>query len=142
MNCPIDGTALVKEIYENATEVERCGECSGVWLDYGELEQIQETIGNDYSEELASLPNLVGRAHAMALERARPELTCPFCAVAMERREHGYASQVFIDVCPSCRGVWLDSGEMKTLEVFFERSKLKADQASRGFFASLRDLFG
>ena len=37
---------------------------------------------------------------------------CPFCDIAMEVkvREH-----VMIDVCPSCRGVWLDRGELEKI---------------------------
>ena len=141
MRCPSDGATLAKETYESATEVDRCPDCSGIWLDHRELETIQETLSNDYTEELANLPNLVGRSYAMALDRSRPLLSCPSCSNEMERREHGFASQVMIDVCPSCRGVWLDRGEIQTLEVFFERSKLEADRASRGFFTSLRDFF-
>ena len=37
---------------------------------------------------------------------------CPRCNVAMREREKG---NVVIDICPQCRGVWLDPGELERL---------------------------
>jgi Zn-finger nucleic acid-binding protein len=59
----------------------------------------------------------------------------------MERREHGYCSQVMIDTCPKCRGIWLDQGELEALEVFFERTVAETEEVRTGFFARLADLF-
>jgi Zn-finger nucleic acid-binding protein len=57
-------------------------------------------------------------------------LKCPKCAqadlVAMDRNE------IEIDVCPSCRGVWLDRGE---LDKIIERSAgvRSSESSDRGF---------
>jgi Zn-finger nucleic acid-binding protein len=39
-------------------------------------------------------------------------MTCPRCSAELrpQRREN-----VEIDVCPQCRGIWLDSGELERL---------------------------
>lgn len=55
----------------------------------------------------------------------------------MDRREHGYCSQIMIDVCHECQGVWLDKGEVQALEVFFERSHLDDKEIKTGFLQSL-----
>ena len=141
MKCPKDGSALEKELYEADIEVDRCSKCSGVWLDHGELEKAQEATEHDYSQERRRLPDLVNREYLLALERARPQLSCPACARDMERREHGHVSQILIDVCPSCRGIWLDQGEMEALEVFYEKSRFEATEVRQGFLATLRELF-
>jgi Zn-finger nucleic acid-binding protein len=39
-------------------------------------------------------------------------MNCPKCQNTMREREKGH---VIIDVCPACRGVWLDSGELDNL---------------------------
>jgi Zn-finger nucleic acid-binding protein len=40
------------------------------------------------------------------------KVACPKCRTAMEpRARHG----VDIDLCPRCRGVWLDRGELDTI---------------------------
>jgi hypothetical protein len=112
-----------------------------MWLDCQELEQIQGTFEHDHADQLKQLPDLVGKAYAMALARSRPEIHCPRCDRAMERREHGGCSQILIDVCPQCRGIWLDKGELEALEVFFERTLAKTREARSGFFQRLVDLF-
>ncbi len=141
MKCPIDGGELVREIYEANIEVEKCPDCGGMWLDYQELEQIQGTLEHDYTDELQQLPDLVGNAYAMALARSRPELQCPRCDRTMERREHGGCSQVLIDVCPQCRGIWLDKGELQALEIFFEKARADTADVRSGFFSRLVDFF-
>ena len=39
---------------------------------------------------------------------------CPRCNVTMREREKG---DVIVDICPQCRGVWLDAGELERLSV-------------------------
>ncbi len=41
-----------------------------------------------------------------------PLLVCPNCNVAMTQVKR---SDVEIDMCPQCRGVWLDRGELEKL---------------------------
>jgi Zn-finger nucleic acid-binding protein len=39
-------------------------------------------------------------------------MNCPSCQTVMREREQG---TVIIDICPNCRGVWLDAGELEKL---------------------------
>lgn len=41
-------------------------------------------------------------------------LNCPKCQTVMREREK---DDLIIDVCPQCRGVWLDHGELDKLTV-------------------------
>jgi Zn-finger nucleic acid-binding protein len=141
MKCPLDGSELSRQTYEADIETDKCPDCGGIWLDHKELERIQGTREHDYSEEIRQLPNLVGQAYAMALAKSKPEVQCPSCDRSLERREHGGCSQVMIDVCPSCRGIWLDNSEVSALEVFFERAKAETKEMRSGFFAGLMDFF-
>lgn len=83
------------------------------------------------------MPDLVNQSYFQALEKDRPLLNCPKCSIQMDRREHGYCSQIMVDVCHDCQGVWLDKGEIQALEVFFERSHLQDEEIKAGFFQSL-----
>ena len=141
MKCPLDGGELSRQNYEDNIEVDKCSQCGGIWLDYKELERIEETVERDYAEEIQQLPDLIDGAYAMALARSKPATECPKCNQTMERREHGGCSQVMIDVCPHCRGVWLEEGEIRALEVFFERTKSETQEVRSGFMASLIDFF-
>jgi Zn-finger nucleic acid-binding protein len=141
MKCPNDGGELAKHTYEAEIDVDKCPQCDGIWLDHSELERIQSTRERSYTAEIKQIPDLVGQAYAMALAKAKPVLKCPRCNRAMERREHGGCSQILIDVCPSCRGIWLDAGETSALEVFFERAKVETAEMRLGFFGSLLHYF-
>ena len=141
MQCPVDSVELQKTIYEAQIEVDLCPSCSGMWLDYGELEAIQDSRETDYSEELQNIPNYLDQSHQFSLARNEGTFHCPRCRNEMEKREYGYCSQIMIDVCPSCRGVWLHKGEIKELEIFFEKSRLEAKVIRKGFLKSLTSLF-
>jgi Zn-finger nucleic acid-binding protein len=112
-----------------------------MWLDEGELERIEETHEHDYTEELARMPDLGYQAHELALQKSQRTIHCPKCAAELEAMEYARCSAVLIDACPKCRGIWLDKGELESLEVFFERARAQASDARRGFFASLTSLF-
>lgn len=141
MKCPVDGRQLASLTYEADVEVDQCPECGGTWLDAGELERIEETPEKKHHEELSAIPPDVVRSMEMARQQAAPQRSCPRCDRAMERREYGYCSRILIDTCPSCRGVWLDKGELSTLELFFEKSRADTRELRMGFWASLRLLF-
>jgi hypothetical protein len=138
--CPLDGTTMSCTTYEADIEVDICPKCGGFWLDHGELENIQHTVEKDYSNELARMPDMIGAATRTLKQKSAPLVNCPVCDKKMARREHGYCSQIMVDVCPSCKGVWLDKGELQALEVFFERSRFGAGNARRGFWGTLRNL--
>lgn len=44
--------------------------------------------------------------------RTAGDMRCPRCGVALEERDE---NGVTIDECPSCRGLWLDNGELELL---------------------------
>jgi Zn-finger nucleic acid-binding protein len=140
MQCPVDSEELQKAVYEDKIEVDQCPSCGGMWLDYGELESIQETRENDYSEELRKIPDYFDKSYKLALARTEGTYCCPRCAREMEKRQYGFCSQIMIDVCPSCRGVWLHKDEIKELEIFFEKSRFEARDIRQGLFKSLVSL--
>jgi hypothetical protein len=141
MRCPIDSSVLQKDTYEGSVEVDRCGECGGLWLEQEELEAIQDIRKNDYSDELSEIPNYFEKAYEMALARSEGVFSCPRCHENMEKREYAYCSQIMIDVCPACRGIWLHKDEIAELEIFFEKCRMETAKVRTGFFASLASMF-
>jgi Zn-finger nucleic acid-binding protein len=123
MKCPRDDTALQPFMVEAHIQVDRCSTCRGVWLDKGELEQIQQTIERDHGKLALSGPDPVQAAFEQARQERQGPARCPRCGSEMELREYGYNSQVMIDTCPEGCGVWLDDGELQRLEVFYERGQ-------------------
>ena len=66
-----------------------------------------------------------------------PALICPKCAADMRSYER---NGVTIDQCTSCRGVFLDSGELERLVdaegAFYGSSSDRGDERSRGGYDS------
>lgn len=135
MRCPRDDTALTQQNYEAEVLVDSCPACRGIWLDKGELERIEETRERKYSGEQLGGIQIAARAYEMARQKAQPGITCPNCSTALDAREYAYCSQIVMDQCPKCRGIWLDAGEVAALEQFFERET----GTRKGFLASLLD---
>ena len=132
MLCPRDRAVLSNEKYESDVLVDRCPSCDGIWLQRGELEAIQESLERDYSTELRGI-DVVALAYERARQAVRPDIACPSCGSSLQPEEYAYCSQILVDRCGKCGGIWLDSGELKALERFFERET----GIRKGFFASL-----
>ncbi|MEO1293856.1 MAG: zf-TFIIB domain-containing protein [Pseudomonadota bacterium] len=57
-----------------------------------------------------------------------PLTVCPNCATPMnEVARRG----VYVDVCPSCRGVWLDGGELEKLMSVADQGAAEAPRERR-----------
>lgn len=105
---------------EAPTRLDACLNCKGLWfaggeltafLSYGlpEIQQVRQRIGD-------------GLGHFMDrhIDENR-SLSCPACHYGMERQVLGDHSHTMIDVCLTCRGVWLDAGELIAAHEFFQQ---------------------
>ena len=118
MDCPRCKLSLVKDRYEGE-EVDLCQGCWGIWLDLGELEHILESRHFHFTPEERKLA-VDGRTRREQgpIEPAH----CPKCTVRMERLYLDPKIYLVIDRCRK-HGVWLDTGEIKTLQVMAEASQ-------------------
>lgn len=108
-----------------------------MWLDEGELEEIEEIVGHDYTSELSRIPDFIGNAFEMARQLNSRDISCPACGSPTESTEYAYCSQVVINRCPKCGGVWLDKGELEAIEVFYERSRKESRKLRLSFLKGL-----
>ncbi len=84
-------------------EIDECRHCGGVWLDDSELDQFSG---------LETIPERLLRVEAAAdFIRALPEgqRMCPRCRTSLDLLDF---ESLRIDVCRSCRGTYLDNGEL------------------------------
>src|SRR3990167_1086793 len=120
MNCPRCKLALRRDTYEGV-EVDYCPECWGYWLDQGELEIIAKRQKLAFSEqERKTVAQALGGRVADP-PQALPA-PCPHCQTPMTRvafSGEAPAASIMIDHCQS-HGVWLDTGELKALQIFAE----------------------
>ena len=67
----------------------------------------------------------------IASERKAHFMKCPKCGADLNEEEHGH---VKVDICPECKGMWLDAGEMDLL-------KQVEKSGGRNVFQGLLDFF-
>ncbi|MFP4028426.1 MAG: zf-TFIIB domain-containing protein [Candidatus Brocadiia bacterium] len=101
MPCPHCGEPTLREIVLEMTGVvlDHCTKCHGIWFDGGELEQVIEEAEKDLE-----IPS-----NAQQTERF-----CPRCETPLYSFNYP-ETEVKVDVCTGCHGMWLDSGEFKQI---------------------------
>ncbi len=124
--CPVDDFTLKSESYEGVT-IDVCPHCGGVWLDQGELEQLQANQDDDFRGLPTSVMDTVSAAVELGKAASEAPRRCVTCADPLIKKEYGFASQVMIDQCPKGHGMWLDKGELARLEMYYENESDLAD---------------
>ena len=92
---PMDIRTMEVECCE--VEFDLCFICDGVYLDGGELLRITDNKPLDCW------------LHSDVADKPPGELKCPRCSEKMVTDRVG---DVELDLCPKCKGVWFDGGEL------------------------------
>ena len=111
MDCPRCAAPLELKSLKGI-DVDRCGNCDGIWLDHPELDMLEDTV-MDEDERKGTMVYAV-----------RPsDISCPRCAGPM--RTFNYrAYNLPLDECEEQHGFWLDSGEeRRVLDLMKQRVK-------------------
>ncbi len=111
--------------------VEVCsGGCGGIWFDGTEVQKLNELheSAGETLLDVKKVPHVV--------EHSTPS-SCPKCDNAtMIRLLSCPDKQVVVDECPSCRGVWLDYGELRQIQTQFESEEERA-AAVENYFSEI-----
>ncbi len=104
MRCPVCEADTLHPLEHEGVELDFCSACKGTWFDQGEVAFYVET-----ATDMPAFKDVVGTA--------RPtERLCPHCQREMLELKYRPEAGLMLDVCGSCRGIWLDAGELRWLE--------------------------
>ena len=108
MQCPRCQSEL-ETIEVDGIELESCPECGGLWFDQGELRRAKDL----------ALPDLHWKEfeiwkHEHHFDATADGLACPRCRQPMVHLRY-HETEVEIDHCPACSGVWLGRGELEAI---------------------------
>jgi uncharacterized protein len=109
MRCPACHAELSQVTLAGVT-LDACqGGCGGLWFDRGELTfDPPAAVFDQWLDDLAA-----GRTVPVDPAKRRK---CPRCANSVLMRHFSSATRkVAIDECPTCAGVWLDSGDLEQI---------------------------
>lgn len=127
--------------------LDHCCRCGGMWFELGEVQRLR----SEPPESLwTHVPTRAERHRAQChacrafLDRDEPEcgacgatarLNCPACDAGMTRVRR---SELTLDVCKQCKGVWFDHHELEAIWTL-KRDQLVAKQKRRGKLAQAAD---
>jgi Zn-finger nucleic acid-binding protein len=95
---------MVKVQCDQNLTVDQCPKCGGLWLDSGELINLFK-LGDFYIKNLDT-------SEKQNVDIKDGVRECPVCRTVLQLMKNNKAPEVKIDRCPSCKGVWLDRGEL------------------------------
>ncbi len=99
MICPKCKSTLIKKSYKGMMEVDSCPNCRGMWLDFDELDRLED-VTFDRDEYKGSLVH----------RQVRTRYPCPHCDESLQEFQYRLYS-LKLDTCPNRHGFWLDAGE-------------------------------
>ncbi len=112
MNCPKCKSGLIKKFYKGMFEVDSCPNCRGMWLDFDELDKLEDVVF-DEDERKGSLVHY----------QTRTDLSCPQCGAMLDEFQYRLYD-LRLDACTANgHGFWLDAGEdERVMEIMQKRA--------------------
>lgn len=114
LKCPVCSEDFKKIIYENQ-EVDVCQSCGGVWFDKEELFNVVDGLLSKNLIEPESVKEAYEKRAVASRNVEQSARYCPRCKEALEVFNYSYDSNVFLDRCPSCQGIWADRKELEAV---------------------------
>ena len=108
MNCPKCKSELVLRKIKGI-QVDECKKCEGIWFDHEELRQIKDKIDSDLNWMDFEIWK-----HPEKFKAKSKKYNCPKCSASMDILDYNNTN-IEIDYCSKCRGIWLDKNELKKI---------------------------
>jgi Zn-finger nucleic acid-binding protein len=118
MNCPNCSHNLKPAQYEHLP-YHYCTQCEGIWVNTKMLKHLAARIAADTNIKSSKPVPLLHKTVATVPQDDRIRL-CPQCTAGMKIINYAYDSNVIIDRCDACDGIWLDEGEIIKLAQFHQ----------------------
>jgi len=110
MNCP-KCDVPTEEVEIKAVKVNRCPDCGGTWYDQDELRRTKDKeSGGSYRWIDVDLWEKAEKFHVAEQSGYK----CPNDGATLGTVHYG-ESNVAVDICPRCFGIWLDQGEYEKI---------------------------
>lgn len=113
--CPDCQSPLQAKGYEGVT-IDVCAACAGIFFDEGEVAQVMAK-GLSAMEELDAEIAPAGSIElSTSIEPTKGVARkCPNCSTGMDKFRYMYSSDVVLDECKKCGGIWVEDGELRRM---------------------------
>lgn len=126
MKCPNCKNSLGKIKIGN-TEINHCAKCQGLWFEKDELrlakdKKVKDSKWLDFELKVKSFnwKNFDLWSKKIDFQLLKDQRLCPYCKVPLYKINYG-DSQIEIDVCSLCFGIWLDKDEFKKIIKYLKK---------------------
>lgn len=102
----------MQEIYLLKHNVDFCSGCKSIFLDQNELKLVKHGDVGEF-EKIETFGERPRQDHI--------KINCPACSNKMREFVFAYDSNVYIDRCDNCGGIFLDQGELLAINNFLEK---------------------
>lgn len=103
-----------------------CPQCAGIWFDSGELGSLlrqQNPVVESVEEQ--------HRPSELADPPVLTQKLCPVCTQGMMEYRFQYTSDVVLDTCEGCGGIWVEDEELKAIVDYRSRETGNEDAKAR-----------
>jgi len=119
---------LLQNMVLDSIELDVCSSCGGIWFDKQELASAvsldKQTVESFYNK-LNSLKTQDETGEIASNEQGFTKdliLKCPKCNIEMSKYKYMYTSNIYIDSCDRCEGIWLDNNELLNIINYLEEA--------------------
>jgi len=109
MLCPCCQTTL-RPVRRGSLEVDVCPKCGGSFFDRGEFKAVLDQLLT--STHVADAPLELKHGPTATRQLAEQFRSCPRCGKPMAKFNYCYDSNIILDRCEQCAGIWADRGEV------------------------------
>ncbi len=111
MRCP-GCKGLLRREKVQYVEFDICGDCRGIWADGEQFRALAAKVAADGQVESSIKLTFEPRKVILPCRDPDKARICPQCHEPMREFNYAYNSNVLLDRCGKCEGIWLDPNEI------------------------------
>lgn len=111
-NCPDCKSSLDSRVFDGIT-IDACQGCAGIFFDSGEVGQVKAkglALLQEIEDAIAPTVEVTQAVDGLRL--------CPCCNTGMHKFRYQYSSNIVLDECEKCGGIWVQDGELKRIKEY------------------------
>jgi len=109
MQCPVCNIKL-NTLQVKEKTVDFCPKCKGTWLDPYELRDFIGFLDSRLNIKPTETPLFEDKD--IYQDITEQDKSCPRCNQNMPRFNYGYDTNIFLNKCQICKGIWADGSEI------------------------------
>jgi Zn-finger nucleic acid-binding protein len=120
MFCPKCNNGLIFKKTKRG-DIHQCEQCWGMWFDEANFGRYSVWLACEMELKKEIDLNFRQREVTKVYDIKEAFHLCPQCQTAMAKVNYFYDSNIIIDKCKSCKGIWTDSGEIGLIAKHIKR---------------------